>query len=172
MDRFFEMNDTPDISPTLLWESFKAFTRGVIISYQAFQNKKNKNVQRQLEEQIRQLDIDNTKDPTTDTHNKILILKFTLHKLLSEKIIRLFQITKQDCFEFGDKPHQLFARQLKKRERDHAILKIKSDRGELLTLPNDINKRFAQYYKNLYTSKTLIDNNKASEFWTIVTSQN
>lgn len=53
---------------------------------------------------------------------------------------------------------------MKKREKENAILKIKSDRGELLTLPKDINKRFAQFYQNLYTSKTSIDNNKVSEF--------
>lgn len=42
MEFFFETNDTPGISPSLLWESIKAFIRGSKISYQAFQNKKNK----------------------------------------------------------------------------------------------------------------------------------
>lgn len=42
-----------------------------------------------------------------DKHNKILLLKFKLNKLLSEKVITLFQVTKQEHFEFGDKPHKL-----------------------------------------------------------------
>lgn len=56
------------------------------------------------------------------------------------------------------------ARQLKKEEKDHTILKIKSDKGELLMLPNDINKRFAQFYQNLYTSKTSTGSNKIINF--------
>lgn len=56
---FFETNDTPGVSPSLLWETFKAFLRGCIISYHTTQNKRRKAEQIELEKQIKQLDIEN-----------------------------------------------------------------------------------------------------------------
>lgn len=38
MELFYETNGTPGILACLFWESFKAFIRGSIISYQAYQN--------------------------------------------------------------------------------------------------------------------------------------
>lgn len=112
MKIFFETNETPGISATLLWETFKAFIRGCIISYQAFQNKKNRTEQLELEK-IKQLDLENAIDPTTAKHNKIAALKFKLNQILSAKIIMIFQYTKQKNVEFGDKPHKLLAPQIR-----------------------------------------------------------
>lgn len=53
---------------------------------------------------------------------------------------------------------------MKKREKEHTISKIRSDKGELIILPKEINKRFAQFYQNLYTSKASIDNVKITNF--------
>lgn len=61
---------------------------------------------------------------------------------------------KQKYFEFGDKPHKLLARQLRKIENDRSIHSIKSVSGAALTLPTDINNRFKQFYEALYSSKT------------------
>lgn len=41
-DFFLEVNDTPDVAKSIIWESLKAFLRGQIISYTAYQNKKCK----------------------------------------------------------------------------------------------------------------------------------
>lgn len=56
-------------------------------------------------------------------------------------------------FEFGDKLHKLLARQLRKREGDRTIHKIKSDVGISITSHNDINNRFRQLYEILYSSQ-------------------
>lgn len=36
---FFEMNDKDDVSPLLLWETFKAYARGCVISFQSSEKK-------------------------------------------------------------------------------------------------------------------------------------
>lgn len=119
---FFEINDTPGISAPLLWETFKAYIRGVIISYQSFQNKENKRELQRIEQKIKLLELDNATDPTINKHNKITLLKYKVNRILSARVIRLFQITKQAHFEFGDKPHKLLARQLKQREKEKKLL--------------------------------------------------
>lgn len=151
---YFETNDKNDTSPTLLWEACKAYLRGCIISFQSSLKKRNKAIQLELEKEIHQLDIENAQQPSSEKHTKISTLKYKLNKILSDRICRAFIFTKQRYFEFGDKPHKLLARQLRKLENDRTIHRIKSGSGNILTSPKDINDRFRQFYETLYTSES------------------
>lgn len=51
---FFQMNDLPETSASLLWKAFNALVRGCLISFQASQNKKNRTKQHELEREISQ----------------------------------------------------------------------------------------------------------------------
>lgn len=44
---FMEINDSPEISPTLLWETAKVVLRGKIISYSSYKKKRNMNSKNQ-----------------------------------------------------------------------------------------------------------------------------
>ncbi|KAF3847275.1 hypothetical protein F7725_020303 [Dissostichus mawsoni] len=61
----------------------------------------------------------------------------------------------QTYFEFGDKPHKLLARQLRKRESDRAIHRVKSEEGTPLTSHRHINDMFRRFYDDLYNSKAM-----------------
>lgn len=150
---FFETNDRDDVSPTLLWEAFKAYLRGCIISFQSSLKRGNRTAQLDLEKRINQLDRENAQQPSAEKYTEIAALKYKLNKILSDKISRAFTFTKQKYFEFGDKPHKLLARQLRKLENDRTIHKIKSGAGIALTSHSDINDRFKQFYETLYTSE-------------------
>lgn len=136
---FFEINDIPETSPSLLWDTFKAYIRGCVISYQAYSKKQNRVEQVRLENQIHQLDMQNATHPSAEKHNKIAALKYKLNQILSARICKAFQYTKQKHFEFGDKPHTRLARQLRKFENNSTIHRIKAQTGVHLTLTTDIN---------------------------------
>ena len=150
---FFETNDKPETSPLLLWDTFKAFMRGAIISAQAHFNKENRKMEQKLEKEIKQLDSENIIHPSKELSNKIAILKYRLNKIYSDQVIKLYQQTKQVHFEFGDKPQKLLARQLRRLDDEKTIHSIRSVQGNTLTIPRDINDTFLQYYQNLYSSK-------------------
>lgn len=50
-----EMNDSPEISPSLLWETGKAVIRGKIISYSSHKKKQQQELENTLEQQIKYL---------------------------------------------------------------------------------------------------------------------
>ena len=83
------------------FKAFKAYLRGHIISFQSSLKKRNKAKQLELEEEIRQLDMENALHPSLEKHTKISTLKFKLNKILSDRICRTFIFTKQRYFEFG-----------------------------------------------------------------------
>ena len=82
MEIFFETNAKDDISPVLLWESFKAYIRRCIISYQSSHKKRHNQKQIDLEEQIRKLDAENAAQPSAEKYNTISALKYQLNTLL------------------------------------------------------------------------------------------
>lgn len=160
---YFEINYTSDITSCTLWEAFKAYFRGCVISYETARKKRDTAQCKHLEEQIRQLDHENAR-PTPELHGKITKLKYELNEILSKKITTAFLYTKQKYFEFGEKPQKLLAHQLKKIETDRTINKIKDDKGNILTKPKDKNARFLEFYSNLYTSKCTVDHAAMNEF--------
>ncbi len=71
---------------------------------------------------------------------------------------------KQKYFEFGDKPHKLLSRQLRKLENDRKIHRIKSKSGTYLLCPIEINNRFKQLYESLYISNKTDDSSTMGAF--------
>ena len=80
----------------------------------------------ELEKQISKLDTENDQQPSMEKCKTFSSLKYKLNQIL--KISTAFTYTKQKYFEFGDKPHKLLARQLRKMENDKTIHKIKSEK--------------------------------------------
>lgn len=133
LELFFETNDQANTSPSLLWDTFKAYLRGCFISFKGAKNKQNAAVLQSLERQLCQLDNENATTPSSELHKKILNLRYQYNKIISEKFSRSLMFMKQKYFEFGDKPHKLLSRQLRKLENDRIIHQIKSESNELLT---------------------------------------
>lgn len=60
---------------------------------------------------------------------------------------------KSKYFENGDKAGRLLAHRLQKARTSHLIPAIKPESGEILRCPQDINNRFKEYDKTLYSSE-------------------
>lgn len=161
---YFEKNDIPGTSPSTLWEAFKAYIRGSIISFEASRRKENMTKLKDLEKQIKALDNENARSPSTTLYRKIATLKYEYNKIMSVKISKAFLYTRQKFFEFGDKPQKLLARQLRKIENDRTIHKVKARDNTILTKPKDINDRFLDFYTDLYTSKSPLDSGNLANF--------
>lgn len=97
---YFETNDSPEVTSCTLWEAFKAYLRGCVISYEAAKKKEEATQCKHLEEQIQQLDRQNALNPTPDLYREITSLKNQLNQFLSRKITSAFLSIKQKHFEF------------------------------------------------------------------------
>ncbi len=164
LELFFETNDQPNTSSSLLWDTFKAYLRGCFISFKGAKNKQNTVALQSLERQLNKLDNENATKPSLELHKKILNLRYQYNQIRSEKFSRSLMFMKQKYFEFGDKPHKLLSRQLRKLESDRTIHRIKSKSGAYLLSPIEINNRFKQFYESLYTSNITDDSSTMETF--------
>lgn len=68
---FIDINDTPNISPALIWETAKIVIQGKIISYSSYKKKKETAHETKLELKIKELENTYAIDPTDGNLNKL-----------------------------------------------------------------------------------------------------
>lgn len=162
---FGETNKNDVTSPSLLWETLKAFIRGRIISYTSHANKLRRARQRELEKSIADLDVLLSTSQTPDLYKERLGLQTELSLLLTAEAERLLLRSRGSVYEHGDKAGRLLAHQLKARLASNQITQIRDVSGSLTSDPEKINDTFRLYYSNLYASESPNDENKLHDFF-------
>lgn len=149
---FIEINKTPDISASTLWETLKAYLRGSIISYTAFERKTREAELSRLTQKIGELDRIYAANPSPDLYKERLTLQANFNICSTQKEEEMLLRSRFKYYEEGDKAGRLLAHQLKQESSSHQILQIRTPLGTT-TDPKQINDHFKDYYSLLYTSE-------------------
>lgn len=113
IDNYFCMN-TDQTSAGTRWEAFKAFIRGVMISYTDYKSKSHYRNLIKLEAQIKALELDLYQNDSPEKHKELFLLR-TRYKELSNTIIAANLLwLKQSYYDQGDKAGKLLAWRIKK----------------------------------------------------------
>lgn len=153
IDSFLEFNLTPEIPLTTVWEAFKAYIRGQIISYTAYERKKRKQRLSDLSHDIAETDRKYADSPTPELYREKLLLKTEFDNLSIQQIERLFFKSKQKFYEHGEKAGKLLAHLVRQSAAVNTIPEILTKLGEKTTNPIAINDEFKQFYMTLYRSE-------------------
>uniref|UniRef100_A0A9J7ZUB5 Reverse transcriptase domain-containing protein n=1 Tax=Cyprinus carpio carpio TaxID=630221 RepID=A0A9J7ZUB5_CYPCA len=152
LSQFLETNDKGDVSDSCLWETCKVVLRGHIIAYESSLRREKRRRLSEIESILPSLEQTFRSSKAQSDLNAILKLKYEYNSILSDQVSNLLIKLKQKQFELGDKADKLLAAQLRGVQASRAIHQIKSQNGTLLTHPKEINNRFAEFYKHLYSS--------------------
>lgn len=82
---FMDMNDSPNTSTSLLWQTGKAVLRGKIISYSSYKKRKDTELENDLEKKIKELENTHATNPSESIYNELLKHKTELSNLLNKK---------------------------------------------------------------------------------------
>ena len=152
INTFIEINKTPDISASTLWDTLKAYLRGSIISYTAFERRTREAELSGLMQKIGQLDTIYAANPSPDLYKERLALQANFNICSTHKEEELLLRSRYKYYEQGDKAGRLLAHQLKQESSSHQILQIRTPLG-MTTDPKQINDHFKDYYSSLYASE-------------------
>ena len=166
---FLKINDSPDISPSLLWETGKAVMRGKIISYSSYKKKQEQQNIIDLENNIKKLTDEYANDPQNDLWIKLQNEKIKLDGILSKKTEFILQQLRYKNFDFNNKSGKFLASQLQRNKDKSRITAIQDQSGIYTQSPQDINQIFYHFYKTLY-SKT--GNSKLEDIQTFLSDLN
>ncbi len=150
---FLEMNDSPELSPSLLWEAGKAVLRGKIISFSVYKKRKEKEGQAELEQKIKELEDSNINNPTENTQDTLRKYKFQLNELINKHTQFLIQRLRQENFHHSNKSGKYLANQIKQNKEKTTIAVITDTAGRSTNSPEEINHIFQHFYSKLYSSE-------------------
>lgn len=150
---FYSINKTPDVSPSVLWETCKVYARGLIISYTKSKKRKSMEAQTKLEGELLHLEKTYAKYPSEANMRAMLATKASLNSLLTYRAEHSVRLAKHRLYESGNKPNKYLARLVNKRSDSQAISSIKDTNGFNKFDTDDITRVFRDFYCKLYTSE-------------------
>ncbi|XP_059838364.1 E3 ubiquitin-protein ligase E3D isoform X2 [Hypanus sabinus] len=164
IDFFFSTNSTDDISCGTLWDTFKAYIRGQIISYSVGLRKRTKMETLLLVDKIKEIDKKYSIAPSKELYKQRVELQMEHSLLLTSSIENQLMKSRSDFYIYSDKSGKLLASQLKNALVKCQITKIGQQNGNLTVNHDEINKAFQDFYTSLYQSEFPQDHNTMSDF--------
>lgn len=163
-DYYFLCNDLKETDPRVLWDAYKAYIRGMIISYVSKKNKDRIAKQLQLEKQISHLQKQYYISKSEDVLTQIKHIRTLLNDLLTSRAERDVLFARQRLFEMGNKYNRLLAKLIKNRPGKNCISAVRDGEGRRCSDDKEINNVFRQFYVALYSSEGNSDSLKDSSF--------
>lgn len=146
---FLAINSPSATNPSLLWETSKAYARGLIISYTATKRRKSMEKQLLLEKRLSISEREYIKKPK----QLITAIRSTLDSLLTKNAREKLGYAKQRLFEHGDKPGKYLANLTKKRRASQIVEAILDESGTCSSDSKIVNNTFKNFYTKLYQSE-------------------
>lgn len=126
---FFSTNDTSEVSASTLWETAKAYIRGVIISYTSAKRKETLRQQFELESQISVLEREFKQSLSKSSWLKLDAVRSALDNLLRQKAETAIFCARHRLFESANKPGRLLDCLARGRVESNVIPSLKDDKG-------------------------------------------
>jgi len=104
IEEFMFFNNSDETNSSLLWETLKAFLRGKIISHSAYHNRQRRKIQKDIIDQISDIETQYAINPTQDLYQQKVNLQTQFDLTSTEKAERSILRSKGTLDEHGDKP--------------------------------------------------------------------
>lgn len=163
-DIYLETNDKKDTDPRIIWDAYKAYIRGIIISYASRKRKERVAKQLEMEKKIKKLEEEYYAVKSEDVLTELKFSRAALNDLITRKAEKDILFAKQRLFEFGNKPNKLLARLARKAPAKSFISAVQDENGQRQMNHRQINDTFKRFYEKLYSSETDLDKLKEGNF--------
>uniref|UniRef100_A0A8C5N7I9 Reverse transcriptase domain-containing protein n=1 Tax=Gouania willdenowi TaxID=441366 RepID=A0A8C5N7I9_GOUWI len=152
-DLFLEINDKNGADPRIVWDTYKAYMRGMIISYTSRRKKERAAKQLEIENKVKLLEETYYKTRSEATLIELKSTRTALNNLITRKAERDILFTKQNFFELANKPNRLLARLARNAPIKSYISAVQDENQQRQTNNRQINESFKRFYTKLYSSE-------------------
>lgn len=115
---FYSINslssDNPSLLPSLFWETCKAFSRGLIMSFVASKRRRRNEQHKLLESRLADLDKHYISSPSSNSLKKLMATCAVLNTLLIQNSEYSLKVARQRLYEHEDKPGRYLAKLVKR----------------------------------------------------------
>ena len=128
--------------------------KGIIISYSSFKKKQQQQLEKTLEEKIKQLSNLQSTIHSEETQIQLRQLKAQLDSIINKKTQFCIQQLRYDKFHLSNKAGKYLANMLQHKKDKSLIPSILDSSGNATQDPQNINNIFRQFYSSLYSAGT------------------
>lgn len=151
--KYFQENDTPELSKATIWEADKAVIRGKLISIGAGKKKERRKNMTRIIKEIHELEQRHKKQLEKETYRTLILKRDQLKEWMEQEERREYYRVLQERFKWGNKPGKYLAKMIRKKKSLNYIEKIKNEKGEVVNKTTDIALAFQIYFSSLYAIK-------------------
>lgn len=153
IDEFFTYNESSEITGGVLWETFKAYLRGIIISIDSGEKREGRLKKENLVAKIYQLEQIHKallgKDEAT--FKELTLKREELRELLEEEMAKAGTTHLKRFHIQGNKVGKHLASVTREKKDENYIEKIKDSKGKMRHTTKDIAEEFRQFFAGLYS---------------------
>lgn len=153
---FFKINIQPEMQMQIVWDTSKAYFRGLAIRYAAKQKREKEQKMKNL---IRNLEKEEEKSQkglnTKRNLYNIKRLKHQIRIIQTEEMERNLKTARQNFFENANKPSRWLVYRLKKERLRNIIDSLNDNQGKKMATFKDMKEILEDVYSLLYKRKDL-----------------
>lgn len=149
IEEYFRTNTSEEVLLTSVWAAHKAVLRGHLINIAAARNKSKLTEIKCLTKELHDLYNKLNNNITPDLLNLIQIKCKALNTLLSEDTEKSLRFSKAKFLLHGNSSSTMFARKLNHDTKPPHVYKLRNQKGNIVTHPQDVLQIFTSFYKNL-----------------------
>lgn len=152
IEGFFHTNESEEVPATIVWETFKAYIRGVLISIGTGEKRERVRKQEGLIEQIYKLERTHktSKEASKEVLRELTIKRDELRDLLETEALKRKYKNSRDFHIRGNKIGKHLPASIRKKRMENYIERVKSKKGEMRYSTREIAEEFRSYFSSLY----------------------
>uniref|UniRef100_A0A803JCB5 Reverse transcriptase domain-containing protein n=1 Tax=Xenopus tropicalis TaxID=8364 RepID=A0A803JCB5_XENTR len=164
LTNYFKENNTPEVTPDIIWAAHKATIRGYFIQQAAIKQKKERETNNKLEKSLQILEKQNQTKYSHQITKQIKAIKQELNTLQKHKVDKAIRWTDFKYYKYCNKPDRFLAKLLKDKTQINQIPRIKTPQGDITSNPEKIRDTFLEYYRKLYAQPHKPNRNATHRF--------